>query len=85
MKALQQFPTDLRTEISIQVCGGLASACDSSSQAIKHPPNLDKPALLAFLSSMLPLPTRHLYLLFPLSAMEPSQHHSPFIIVVKYT
>ena len=78
MKALQQFPTDLRTEISIEVCGGLASACDSSSQAIKHPPNLDKPALL-------PLPTRHLYLLFPLSAMEPSQHHSPFFIVVKYT
>ena len=54
----------------------------ASSQAIKHPPNLDKPALLAFLSSMLSLPTRHWYLLFSLSAMEPSQHHTSFYIVV---
>lgn len=53
----------------------------ASSWAIQHPPNLDKPALLAFLLPMLPLPTRHLYLLFPLSTIGHSQNHSPFILL----
>ena len=65
-------------------CHGLGWKRESFvAQTIKRPPTIS--ALLAFLSSMLCLPTRHWYLLFSLSATEPSQHHTPFYTVAKYT
>ena len=80
LKAQQQSPTDLRTNINIQIFYGLFSACDlslisghkTSSKSWQTSP-AGFPLIHALSSH------RHWYLLFSLSAMEPSQHHTHFL------